>query len=233
MQAIILAAGEGVRLKPYTHLIPKSLMTINGIPLLTFHIDKLNSLGIPNEKIIVVVSHLKNEIIGFLERFHKGVKIVCQGEKKGTAAAVSYASSLIEEDEIVILYGDTIFEDDLKGFIKEENAIGVYEVEDVSRFGKIVEEKGYLKEIKEKSDVGRGYIFAGLLKTKKEFLEEVDKVEQNEKSKEYYLTDAIMSFNQKYPFKIYPLKGIWFDIGNEESLIEARKAFNLATNFLK
>ena len=226
MQAIILAAGEGVRLRPYTQLVPKPLMTINGIPLLTFHIDKLSSLGIPNEKIIVVVSHLKEEIMGFLNRFHKGVRIVEQGEKKGTAAAVEYAKHLIDENEIVIVYGDTIFEDNLKDFIKEENTIGVYEVEDVSRFGKIVEENGYLKEIKEKSEVGKGYIFAGLVKTKKEFLEEVEKVKQNEKSKEYYLTDAIISFNKEIPFKIYALKGKWFDIGKEESLVEARKVFN-------
>jgi len=226
MQAIILAAGEGVRLRPYTQLVPKPLMTINGIPLLTFHIDKLNSLGIPNEKIIVVVSHLKEEIMGFLNRFHKGVRIVEQGEKKGTAAAVEYAKRLIDENEIVIVYGDTIFEDNLKDFIKEENTIGVYEVEDVSRFGKIVEENGYLKEIKEKSEVGKGYIFAGLVKTKREFLEEVEKVKQNEKSKEYYLTDAIISFNKEIPFKIYALKGKWFDIGKEESLVEARKVFN-------
>ncbi|MCC5994340.1 MAG: nucleotidyltransferase family protein [Candidatus Aenigmarchaeota archaeon] len=233
MQAIILAAGEGIRLRPYTQLIPKPLMTINGIPLLTFHIDKLNSLGISNEKIIVVVSYLKEEIIGFLNRFHKGVKIIEQGEKRGTAAAVTYAKQLIEDNEIVIVYGDTIFEDDLKDFIREENAIGVYEVEDVSRFGKIVVENGYLKRIKEKTETGRGFIFAGLVKTKKEFLEEVDKVKQNEKSEEYYLTDAIVSFNQKYPFKIYPLKGKWSDIGKEESLIEARKVFNFATNCSK
>jgi NDP-sugar pyrophosphorylase family protein len=233
MQAIILAAGEGVRLRPYTQLVPKPLMTINGIPLLTFHIDKLNSLGIPNEKIIVVVSHLKEEIMGFLNRFHKGVRIVEQGEKKGTAAAVEYAKHLIDENEIVIVYGDTIFEDNLKDFIKEENTIGVYEVEDVSRFGKIVEENGFLKEIKEKSEVGRGYIFAGLVKTKRKFLEEVEKVKQNEKSKEYYLTDAIISFNRELPFKIYPLKGKWFDIGKEESLIEARKVFNFLANCLK
>jgi NDP-sugar pyrophosphorylase family protein len=233
MQAIVLAAGEGVRLRPYTQLIPKPLMTINGIPLLTFHIDKLNSLGIPNEKIIVVASHLKKEVIGFLNRFHKGVKVVEQGEKKGTAAAVSYAKHLINENEIVIVYGDTIFEDDLKDFIKEENAIGVYEVEDVSRFGKIIEENGFLKEIREKSEVGRGFIFAGLIKTKKEFLEEAEKVKQNEKSKEYYLTDAITSFNREFPFKVYPLKGKWLDIGKEESLIEARKAFNFLANSLK
>jgi NDP-sugar pyrophosphorylase family protein len=233
MQVIVLAAGEGIRLRPYTQLIPKPLMTINGIPLLTFHIDKLNSLGIPNEKIIVVVSHLKEEIMGFLKRFHRGVRVVMQGEKKGTAAAVSYAKNLIDDNEIVIVYGDTIFEDDLKDFIREENVIGVYEVEDVSRFGKIVVENGYLREIKEKTETGRGFIFAGLVKTKKEFLEEVDKVKQNEKSGEYYLTDAIVSFNQKHLFKIYALKGRWFDIGKEESLIEARRVFNFLNNSFK
>jgi MurNAc alpha-1-phosphate uridylyltransferase len=109
IQTIILALGEGVRLRPYTQLIPKPLMTINGIPLLTFHIDKLNSLGIPNEKIIVVVSHLKEEGLCFLNRFHKRVRVVAQGEKKGTAAAVSYAKNLIDDNEIVIVYIDIIF----------------------------------------------------------------------------------------------------------------------------
>jgi glucose-1-phosphate thymidylyltransferase len=221
MQGIILAAGEGVRLRPYTKIIPKPLLTVNGIPLLTFHIDLLNSLGIPNEKIIVVVSYLKEEIIGYLKRFHKGIKIVEQINKKGTAAALESAENFIKED-FIVTYADTIFEDDLKDFAKEENAIAVYEVEDVSRFGKVIEENGYLKDIKEKSEVGKGYIFAGIIKTKKEFLEEVKKVKENEKSKEYYLTDAIISFNKKLPFKIYKLKGKWFDVGNEENLVNAR-----------
>jgi MurNAc alpha-1-phosphate uridylyltransferase len=82
IQTIILAVEEGVRLRPYTQLIPKPLMTIDGIPLLTFHIDKLNSVGIPNEKIIVVVSHLKEEVLCFLNGFHKRVRVVTQGEEK-------------------------------------------------------------------------------------------------------------------------------------------------------
>jgi glucose-1-phosphate thymidylyltransferase len=166
MQGIILAAGEGIRLRPYTKIIPKPLLTVNGTPLLTFHIDLLNSLGIPNEKIIVVVSYLKDEIIGYLKRFHRGIKIVEQINKKGTAAALESAENFIKED-FIVTYADTIFEDDLKDFVKEENAIAVYEVEDVSRFGKIIEENGYLKDIKEKSETGKGYIFAGIIKTKK------------------------------------------------------------------
>ena len=53
-------------------------------------------------------------------------------------------------------------------------------------------------------------------------LEEVKKVKENEKSKEYYLTDAIINFNKKFPFKIYKLKCKWYDVGNEENLINAR-----------
>jgi NDP-sugar pyrophosphorylase family protein len=229
MQAVILAAGEGIRLRPYTQLIPKPLMTIGGIPLITYHIDKLNSLGIENEKIVVVISHLKEEVEGFLKRFHAGVRVTLQLEKKGTAAALECAKPFIEDEEMIVCYGDVFFEDDLKDFVKNESAIAVHEVEDVSKFGKIVEEKGYLKEIREKSEIGRGYIFAGLLKTKKEIFEAIKCVKPNEKSKEYYLTDAILIQNEKTPFKIYKLKGKWFDIGNERSLIEARK-FNLCYN---
>ncbi|MEM0481231.1 MAG: sugar phosphate nucleotidyltransferase [Candidatus Aenigmatarchaeota archaeon] len=222
MEAILLAAGEGIRLRPYTLLTPKPLFTIKGIPLITYHIDRLNNLGIENSKIYCVVNYLKEEISGYLKRFHYGVNIIEQKDKKGTAAAAEAVKDFISEKEILIVYADTYFEDDLKEFIKYDWAIGVAEAEDVSKFGKIISENGYLKEIKEKSEKGKEKIFAGILKVKKEFFEVLDKIKPNEKSGEYYLTDAILIQNSKTPFKVYKLKGFWFDIGNEKNLKAAR-----------
>lgn len=222
MIAIILAAGEGIRLRPYTLLTPKPLFTVKGIPLITSHIDKLNNLGIENSKIYCVVDYLKEEIIGYLKRFHDGVNIIEQiKNKKGTAVALESVKN-VEDEEILVIYGDTFFEDSLEEFIKYDWAIAVSEVEDVSRFGKIISENGYLKEIREKSEAGKGEIFAGILKIKKEFFEILKETKPNEKSGEYYLTDAILLQNKKTPFKVYKLKGKWFDIGNEESLRLAR-----------
>lgn len=78
--------------------------------------------------------------------------------------------NFIEDEEILIIYGDVFFEDNLKEFIKYDYSIAAYKVEDVSKFGKIISDNGYLKDIKEKSEVGGGEIFAGILKVKKDFL---------------------------------------------------------------
>lgn len=51
-------------------------------------------------------------------------------------------------------------------------------------------------------------------------------VKPNEKSGEYYLTDAILFQNKVTPFKIYKLNGFWIDTGSEESLIIARNYIN-------
>ncbi|MEM3630982.1 MAG: sugar phosphate nucleotidyltransferase [Nitrososphaerota archaeon] len=223
MQAIILAAGEGIRLRPYTNLVPKPLFTIKGKTLLTHHIDKLNSLGIDNKNIFVIVKYLKEEIIGFLERYHPGVNYIVQENKYGTASAVKTASKYITDDYILITYADEYFEDTLEEFKKDELIIGVKEVDDVSKYGKIIEENGYLKEIKEKTETGKGKIFVGVIKVTKDFFKILDKIKPNEKTGEYYLTDAILEYNKIKKFRIYTLKGKRSDIGNEEALINARK----------
>lgn len=225
MQAVILAAGEGVRLRPYTNLTPKPLFTIGGKAIITHIVEKLNGLGLKNEEIYVVVSYLKEEIIGYLKFFHPGVKILeQQSNKKGTLAALEVANKEIVGDFLVI-YGDLFFEDSLRDIIDKDYAICVTEVDDVSRFGKIVVNGNYLMEIREKTDTGKGYIFAGIIKAKKDFFNIVNEIKPNEKSGEYYLTDAIMLQNRKTKFFVYKLKGYWFDIGNEKNLIEARNAY--------
>jgi len=223
MIGIILAAGEGTRLRPYTFLTPKPLFTIKGIPLITYNIEKLNNLGIKNEDIFVVVSYLQEEVRGFLKKFHSKVNVIEQIQnKKGTSAALESAKNFVKDEDIIVVYGDIFFEDDLKEFCRFDWGIGVYKVEDVSKFGKIVSENGYLKEIREKTESGEGEIFAGILKVKKEFFDVLEKVKQNEKSGEYYLTDAILLQNKKTKFRVYSLKGFWIDIGNEEALKKAR-----------
>ncbi|MEM5815115.1 MAG: nucleotidyltransferase family protein [Candidatus Aenigmatarchaeota archaeon] len=224
MQAIILAAGEGVRLRPYTLITPKVLLTIKGIPLLNYHIEKLNNLGISNEDIFVVCGYLKEEIEGFLRKFHPGVKIIEQiKNKKGTSAALESVESFIGREEILVLYGDIFYCDNLKNFYKLDYAIGVTEVEDVSKFGKVISKDGFLEEIREKSEGGRGEIFAGILKIKKDFFQALKEVKPNEKSGEYYLTDAILIYNKKRKFKVYKMNGYWLDIGSEEFLKKARE----------
>lgn len=234
MQAVILAAGEGTRLRPYTNLTPKPLFTIGGKPIITHIIDKLSNLGVPNQDIFIVVSYMKEEISGYLRRFHENVKIVEQNpNKKGTLAALESVKDELNDENVLVIYGDLFFEDSLKEIIDKDYVICVTEVEDVSKFGKVITEGSYLKEIREKTESGRGFIFAGILKFRKDFFQVFSEVKPNEKSGEYYLTDAILLQNRKTRFLVHKLKGFWFDIGNESSLLEARKVFYSRMSTLK
>ena len=67
-EAVILAAGEGKRLRPLTRNTTKALIEVNGKPLLQILIEQLKTVGI--SKIIVIVNHFKEKIIEFYAHPH-------------------------------------------------------------------------------------------------------------------------------------------------------------------
>lgn len=116
MKAIILAAGKGTRLLPLTLETPKTLVKINGKPIIEYVIESL-----PQEidEVIVIVSHLKNKIQDFLGQNFLNKKITCveQGELTGTFGAVlSVKPFLTNNEKFLVLNGDDIHEKD--GLIK-------------------------------------------------------------------------------------------------------------------
>lgn len=95
--AILLAAGRGSRLSPYTDTTPKPLLPYKGKPTLELILDALIAAGI--SKLIVVTHYLENQIEDFVAQYleqHKGadqlkIKTVSQQQLTGTANAVSEA----------------------------------------------------------------------------------------------------------------------------------------------
>lgn len=74
MQAIILAAGFGRRLQPITKKIPKSLVTVNGIPLLINALESLSNRNIA--EILIIVGDKKEIIISTIGHSYNGMKII-------------------------------------------------------------------------------------------------------------------------------------------------------------
>ena len=108
MKALILAGGEGVRLRPLTYSIPKPLLPIKEKPILEIIIERLASFGI---KEIILATGYKSYIIEayFIDGSRHGVKIDYIVEKKrmGTAASLKSLNGLII-DPILVLNGDVI-----------------------------------------------------------------------------------------------------------------------------
>ncbi len=103
---LILAAGQGTRMKPFSKFLPKPLLPVATKPILGWGIDLLKSIGVT--KIIVVVGYKYRFISGYLRYFHPDIKTIIQEPQLGTAHAIATASRLIDRN-FVLLYGDNIF----------------------------------------------------------------------------------------------------------------------------
>lgn len=112
MQAVIMAGGQGTRLRELTKdLIPKPMIEIAGKPLLQWQIENLKANGF--DDIIVVVGHLGDLI---LDKFGGTVKYFEEDEPLGTAGALPMMEDLLE-DEFALIYGDLFFDIDFQRMI--------------------------------------------------------------------------------------------------------------------
>lgn len=111
-----MAGGKGTRLLAVTKdEIPKPMAPVNGKPILHWQIQQLREQGI--HKIILVTGHLGNKIQEYFQDGSAfGVKISYVEEQKplGTAGALSLLPSLLTEESFFLVFGDILFEMDLK-----------------------------------------------------------------------------------------------------------------------
>lgn len=107
MKAIILAAGEGTRMRPLTLETPKPLLKINGRPILDHIFEAL-----PEEinEVIVVTKYLGGKIKTYLGTEHRGKRVrYADGSDKGTAYSVKAAQKFLDKGErFLFLYGDEL-----------------------------------------------------------------------------------------------------------------------------
>ena len=160
MQAVVLAAGEGTRLRPLTEDKPKGMVEVDGKPILTHCFEQVVDLGA--EELIVVVGYEKEKIIEhYGDDFH-GVPITYthQREQQGLAHALLTVEEHIDDDFMLIL-GDNIFEANLSDVVnrqREERADAAFLVEEVpweeaSRYGVCNTNKyGEITDVVEKPD---------------------------------------------------------------------------------
>ena len=111
VNAIILAAGIGTRLRPVTDFIPKPLMPVGGVPLLESIIMKMKQAGIA--KIAVNTHHLAGRIESFIRNspYSGFVELFHEKEILGTGGPLVNARTLLSESEYFVLYNGDILSD--------------------------------------------------------------------------------------------------------------------------
>ncbi|MEM2281700.1 MAG: nucleotidyltransferase family protein, partial [Candidatus Bathyarchaeia archaeon] len=109
MKAVVLAAGEGVRLQPLTFTRPKPMICVGGKPILEHCLNAVKACDINH--VIIVVHYMANIIrqhFGSGENFGLEIEYVEQPQVLGTGNAVEVAEPLLDED-FVLVYGDLLF----------------------------------------------------------------------------------------------------------------------------
>jgi len=151
-QAVILAAGEGQRLRPFTGLKPKVMIPIANKPILQYVVEALAASGVRH--IIMVVGYRKEQVQDYFGSGEKlGVEIgyIVQKQQLGTAHALWQAKDVVG-DSFLVLPGDNIIKPDTIAQLVEAkpSIILVKKQENISKYGVVTVRKGIVEEIVEK-----------------------------------------------------------------------------------
>ncbi|MDK2975430.1 MAG: UDP-N-acetylglucosamine diphosphorylase / glucose-phosphate thymidylyltransferase [Methanofollis sp.] len=176
MQAVILAAGEGRRLRPLTHAVPKAMMPVANRPILDYIVRALEKNGI--REIIVVVGYKKEQVIRHLNALDIPVKIVVQERQLGTAHALKCAASLIT-GEFLLLPGDNYIDTaSIARIMREKNAVLTWDHPYPSNFGVLTIRDGYVRQVIEKPEDAPGFtVSTGIFSLEASFLNYLDETE--------------------------------------------------------
>lgn len=124
-KALILAGGDGVKMRPFTYELPKTMLPVKGRPILEHIIDLLREYDI--REIYVAIGHLGDRIKDhFLDGAKYGVQIHYIEEKKkvGTGGSLKIALNELGREPFLMVWGDVLIDIDLGDFINfylEEN----------------------------------------------------------------------------------------------------------------
>src|SRR4051795_7712020 len=145
MQALVLAGGEGTRLRPLTRTTPKPILALAGRPFLSFMLDWLRRHGV--DDVILSCGFRSDDVRRVLGDIYNGMRLryVVEEEPLGTAGPVrlAYDEGLLDE-RFLVLNGDVLTDMDLDAELEQHErsgarvTIALVPVEDTSSYGVVV-----------------------------------------------------------------------------------------------
>ncbi|WP_439625869.1 nucleotidyltransferase family protein [Gemmata sp.] len=222
MDAIILAAGKGTRLRPHTNTVPKPLLPVQGRPILDWIIGAMP----PVERLVVVVNYLAEQIEDYLrtQTHVRNWATVRQTEPRGTGDALMSCAGAVTGDRVMVLNGDDLIgRSDLAALAAVPMGILTHAVSEPESYGIVFPSAGgALERIVEKpkglappqlANIG-GYVFP-----KRVF----DLTLPLSPRGEYEITDAVSQLAQEGGFRVVQAS-YWLPIGNVEQWEAAQTA---------
>jgi bifunctional UDP-N-acetylglucosamine pyrophosphorylase/glucosamine-1-phosphate N-acetyltransferase len=215
MDAIILAAGLGTRLRPHTLTTPKPLLPVRGRPILDWI---LGALPAKVDCIIVVVHYLSEQVERYLQsqKWFSQWSVVFQQKPQGTGDALRQCRQQVRSDHFLVLNGDDLFgAADLAALAENPAGLLVHTVNEPRKFGiTFLKPDGTLAKLVEKPDLeGKQLANTGAYV----FPKEVFEIELPLSPRgEYEITDYVSTLAARGPFHVVQAK-FWWPIGTEEA----------------
>jgi glucose-1-phosphate thymidylyltransferase len=226
VKAIIPVAGAGTKLRPLTYTQPKALIPIAGKTILGVIIDQLVEAGVT--EFVFVIGYLGEKIQRYIDKTYPDLKctFVNQSDRRGTGHAICLTRTAVQDDEVMIVLGDTVCDYNVKEIINSNvSQIGVRKVDDPRSFGVAeLNDKDMVVRMVEKPLIPKSNMaMVGIyyIKETAAMFAALEKIlsKPADENGEYHLTNALQLMVED-GIKLHAFRvNNWFDCGKKETLL--------------
>ncbi len=233
MKAVLLAAGEGRRLRPVTLDRPKPVIPLAGFSLAHYHLSLLSSVGVDEVAVVVGFGEEKvRSALGDGRELDLEITYLRQERQLGTAHALLVAERWVGDSEpFLLIYSDVYLPPETPGALisavedrEAEAAVAVASVERPWEFGVVeADPDGRLRRIVEKPERGEepsDLVIAGAFAFGRSIFGELGEIEVSPRG-ELELTDAITSLAEGGGVHLVRIGDRWTDAGRPADLLKA------------
>ena len=226
LKAVILAAGEGSRMRPLTYTRPKVMLPLANKPILEHLLVEANKAGI--REFIFVVGYRDEQVrdyFGSGDKWGVSIDYATQRKQMGTADAVKTVEGLIDGNFLVINGDMVVSQKDISSLTsKSDNILSVFEVEDTRDLG-VVEVKGdRVVHIYEKTESPPSHMAnAGLYLFTPDIFDAVSPISKSPRG-EYEITDALQLMIEGGHHISYQKISYWVDLSYPWDLLRANES---------
>lgn len=224
MQCVVLAAGEGKRMRPLTAKKPKVMLPIVNKPMIEHLVLAVRDAGITD--FVFVVGYHEQEVRNYFKdgsEFGIKIRYTVQKKQMGTGDALMAAEGLVD-DTFLLINGDMVLKcADIKKFISlPPPCLGVFESSHPQDFGVVTVESGMITGHVEKSKNPPGNLInAGAYLFEPEIFKILSSVTLSERG-EYELTDALAGYISECRLSACTLES-WLDVGEPWNILDANE----------
>ncbi len=228
MKGIVLAGGTATRLFPLTATTSKQLLPVYNRQMIFYPLNVLVKAGIKDVLMIVNPEHsgqFVNLLGRIFERHEVHLEFKVQSVPRGLADAFILGKNFIDNNNVAMILGDNIFEDDFSDIIKNFKSGGhvfAKKVPDPERYGVVkFDEAGKAIQIVEKPvEWISDYAIPGLYIFDNKVSAIAKKSKPSERG-EIEITDLMNFYLEQGELQVSPIKGEWLDAGTFDTLLEA------------